>query len=248
MKILSLNTNQFAGDKDIKDTAKMENLNLFSREIIALVKGFLIGNDKGIAILQEIPCYNFYGKKTRVLYDNFLKEFPKTRYKIITPSSLKANIITLAIVNAESGWHICEHGFASQVTNFKNRFIEAVNDNGIHLLGVHMPIDTKSKQDNVKFWQALFDYLKPKAQNNFFIVGDFNAHIGKCDYNEYFNNFLNNGYCDILPENKITYYKGKTKIDHILVFSEAPTVEASCLAEHYSDHAVIVTSEINITK
>lgn len=244
MKILSLNTNQFAGGGDIADTAKMENLNIYSKEIIALVKGFLLGNDKGIVILQEIPCWNFYTKKSRVLYDNFLKEFPEKIYEIITPFSRKATIITLAIVNAKSGWYSTD-SFANKAINFKNRFIEAVNDNGIHLFGVHMPIDPKNEQDNIAFWKDLSDYSK--NHNNPIIAGDFNAHIGDCDYTEYFNNILKNGYCDILPEEAITYYKGKTKIDHILVFSETPTVEAYCIAEHYSDHAIIVTSEINKT-
>lgn len=242
MRILSLNTNQFSGQGDIKNTSDISSLNTYSKEIIALAKGFLAGNESGIVVLQEIPCWDFRLKKRRALFDSFLGEFSEEIYKIITPLNINAKIITLAITNANSGWHSV-NDFGRKVNNFCNRFIEASYRDDVHLLGVHMPINPKNKNDNIDFWKVLIGFSKAKNHNNLIIAGDFNAYIGNCDYEEYYKKILENGYCDVIPEKAVTYKK-KTKIDHILISSEMPINKAFCLDEQYSDHAIVVTAEI----
>lgn len=244
MRIISLNVNQFAGNGDITDTSKLEELNTFSREIIAFIKGFFIGNKEGIVILQEIPYWNYKNKKTRVLFDKFCDEFSDKRYKIITPHSIRANIVTLAITNNESGWNETNE-FEKKVKDFKNRFVEIKNDNGVQLLGVHMPINPENAQENTLFWEELIKYSHGKTSDRFMIVGDFNAHIGPCDYRKQFVNIISKGYTDVIREGTVTFFKGNTMVDHILISPQIAMGEGKSLPEIYSDHAIIVTSDFD---
>ncbi|MEG2378579.1 MAG: hypothetical protein RSC43_09600, partial [Clostridia bacterium] len=70
----------------------------------------------------------------------------------------------------------------------------------------------------------------------------------QCDYSESFKNILDNGYSDCLAETAITYYyngQPKTKIDHVLTSQGAVKTEAFAVKTLYSDHAVIIASEVD---
>lgn len=239
MKMMSLNVNQFAGMGEIKDTADLQELNSYAKEIGSLVKGFLLGDDTGIVILQEIPCWDFRYGRRRSAYDCFCAEFDKEVYEIFEPESVKANIITLGIANRNGGWKREPGGIVSQVTDFKNRLLELSNSDGCRLIGVHMPINPKNEKENKKFWREICSYSQSRF-GGLILAGDFNAHEGDCDYMEQYKAILDVGYQDMVPENAVTFVKGGSRIDHILVPAGNVFPKAKVLAVSFSDHAAVV--------
>lgn len=237
MKIMSLNVNQFAGRGNFKDTKNLEALNGNAREIIALVKGFLLGNDNGIVILQEVPCWDFGRRCTRRLYDCFCAEFDRTLFEIFEPAELHAHIVTLAITNRGAGWNKI-YDFAERVADFKNKFLEMEDRKGRRLVGVHMPICPENEKENRKFWRDFLVYVSSPQKP--VLAGDFNAYEAGCDYNgEEYTALLKSGYCDLVPAYAVTYIGG-TKIDHILVPEGESNSGAKVLTVAFSDHAAVV--------
>lgn len=237
MKIMSLNVNQFAGMGEIEDTKYLQELNSYAREIVSLVKKFLLENDTGIVILQEIPCYGFGHRRT--VYDCFCAEFAEELYKIFVPANVKANIITMGIANKNGGWKEEKEGIVNHITDFKNKLVELSNSDGGRLIGVHMPIDPKNEKENKKFWRDVCLYLQNSSRRPD-LAGDFNAHEGDCDYREQYKAILDAGYQDMVPENAVTFVKGGRGIDHILVPAGKVFPEAEVLPVSFSDHAAVV--------
>lgn len=239
MKIMSLNVNQFAGMGEIEDTKYLQELNSYAEEIIALVKEFLLKNDTGIVILQEIPCWDFICEGKRSIYDCFYHAFDEELYVIFQPQNIRANIITLGIANKNGGWKEEKEGIVNHITDFKNKLVELSNSDGGRLIGVHMPIDPKNEKENKKFWRDVCLYLQNSSRRPD-LAGDFNAHEGDCDYREQYKAILDAGYQDMVPENAVTFVKGGRGIDHILVPAGKVFPEAEVLPVSFSDHAAVV--------
>lgn len=244
MRVMSCNVNQFVGNNDVSQTPIPEALNTYAREIIALTKGFLLGNKEGIVILQEIPFWDFESRKKYTIFKEFSEAFSK--YKMILPQNVKARFVTLSISHTESGWDEDEtHEFGQSVTDFKNRFVEMKHRSGIQLIGLHMPINPKQEQENKQFWETLIQYSSKKRSDRFMMAGDFNAHIGSCNYQKQYVDLLAQGYIDVIPDGTVTYFPGKTTLDHILISLGIAMGAGDILPEEYSDHGIIVSGYLN---
>lgn len=240
MPLMSFNVNQFAGMGEIKDTENLQELNSPAKQIIALVKEFLLKNDTGVVVLQEIPCWDFRLRRKRPIYDCFCAEFEEEIYEIIEPENIAAKIITLAVVRRNSGWKKETEGIVKQIEDFKNRLLELSNSGGQRLIGGHMPICPKNKKENEKFWRAICVYSKKEYGRLVGLTGDFNAHEGDCDYRAQYKAILDAGYQDTVPENAVTFVKGRRGIDHILVPAGDVFPQAMVFSVSFSDHAVII--------
>lgn len=235
MKILSLNVNQFAGSGNPNTTSGLKELNVFAKEIICLIKGFLMGNDTGIVVLQEVPCRDS-------IYSLFHSAFSENDYKIFEPLCKQARFVTLALASKESDWKLVEDGLAKKTKDYQNRIIEVHNNSGLYMLGVHMPYNPKDEKDIKKFWGILYTYLNNNP-NTYILAGDFNANEVGC-YKDQYKNILDIGYEDIIPEGSITY-RAESFIDHFLIPKNIQLTKSKVWQNDFSfsDHAIMVTDE-----
>lgn len=248
MKILSLNVNCFAGEKNMMYTEYFTRLDECPKanEIIAFVKGFLFGNPDGLVLLYEIPCCEF--QHERLLYKEFLQQFPDENYACEI-SGKKPKICTIAIWNrkdcAEKVW-TRQDDFGKGKADYCNRFVELAIERGgstLRVLGIHAPYG------ELDFFEALKEYAldKGKTGEKLIIVGDLNVHEKEPSiYLAQIHEIVNSGYSTEIKDGEITYFPNGHTIDHVLVSPELKdkdNVDAYVIPQkvlELSDHAVII--------
>lgn len=270
MKIMSLNVNRFSGMKERDFTNLFENLDECPKanEIIAFVKEFLNRNPDGVAFLHEIPYWKSKGRGKdfkwigiRSLYQKFCECFSE-QYEIFPKQTQEAYSRTLAIVRKDKGWAEAPCIF---VNGYQNKYSMLKREDGLCILGIHAPRE-------YSFLEGMEKYVERHKNWNLIILGDFNIatnlkrtkkwaqeleeakrekdtkKINDCE--EFFarqtwllKTMSNIGYTDAIEGERITYFKAKTTVDHVLV---SPTLQGKVAADaislepELSDHAVII--------
>ncbi len=251
MKIMSLNVNRFSGMEERDYTESITSLGKCPKanEIIAFVKGFLWGNPDGVVFLQEIPYMR--NKVTRRLYDNFKAKLSSGRCKVILPTGGGVSC-TLAITQESSTWDKAPCVF---VNYYQNKYVCLKNKSGLCILGIHAPLEggNNTPEDVQKFFTGLKEYAEKHRDKKLIILGDMNVHSKMpCPYFATFDTIRTEtedgglGYCDKIPDGKITYFPKGTTLDHVLVspsLKDSVTAEVKSQSElELSDHAVIIVN------
>lgn len=243
MKIMSLNVNQFrpVPDRDLFAETK-------TREIIAIAKAFLYSDPDNVVFLQEVQNWLIKGELENMLngvLPESSKPFKVISHKLDSPRWAYAYTVAIIRRQEDSNWELADEFKNNGL--FENRFLEIRQDKlNLHLLGVHAPLeDNYRKPENVqKFFDALKKYAKNNTDKRLVILGDLNCHRGKKSTHKKDLEEMEKYLFDLVKDTDITYFSGKTTIDHVLISKE---LESKAVAQvipreilELSDHAVII--------
>lgn len=253
MKIMSLNVNRFEAEHIMSGGWTMS--------ILRIAREFLDRHSDGVVFLYEVP--------RKLKAQALEKELQK--YKVISFGN--GHVRTVAITRKRKGWSPCEQdrfvaGFNDKKKeNYRNRHVEVINNsknrNRIRVLGIHAP-------DDFEFLEEIEKYARKYVDQELIILGDFNIATNEDrlqkkkdelkaakeqdkikDCEDFFRrrewilkSMTSIGYFDVVESNSITFFPGKTCIDHVLISPRLKGRVTARVEEDIilSDHAVIIVN------
>lgn len=148
----------------------------------------------------------------------------------------------VAVTLKESNWTKAQqpHFQYNPELDYETKVLELENLS-IHqsIINLHMPIDEE-------MWKCLFDTLNTINVPYTYIVGDLNAHEnqhhGEKNLGHRLVELRNQGYIDLVPSDFVTYYNGRTTVDHFFYDNKQlhREIEFRVLPINLSDHASLL--------
>lgn len=135
--------------------------------------------------------------------------------------------------------------------------LDAISDSGLISDADPLECEYRKPEDVQKFFDTLKIYARDNTNKRLMILGDLNCHKGEKSTHKNDLKEMRDYLCDLVEDTDITYFPGKTTIDHVLISKklESKTTAQVIPQEilELSDHAVIIVTvdenpEVDCTK
>ena len=237
MKITTYNISRFRGNYEEGYNLQEVREHNMRRFLKFIKEKELLQGEDDIILLQEVP-YRHSEKKKNELFKEVFND-----YEIIEPlyevNNFQAAVVAL-VKKKDSNWKRVE----KDNTKFPYTKILTVNkvlelehkETKETILNLHITED--------EVWDCLADTLESHKYT--YIVGDLNAHNNEHRPEnkrspEKLKIFTDNEYTDLVPDNYVTYYSGKTTVDHIFIKKDnVEEAKFNLIPINLSDHACLI--------